>query len=165
MCVLDQNKLSLQAIHLFSLCSLFSFWLLPRLWALNPVSWSLRGQAEGSWGLEQCCAVPGNDCNTAQGHCRDHTSTGNFIFRLGPGDPERFEAINPPGAGEAYQECAVTFWPTFGYDAGWHADMFLGHDDLGGWAYCHLGHAYRGSDQAACGGDPENPELEVWYLK
>ena len=123
----------------------------------------LCSQAEGSWSKERCCAVQGNDCSSY--NCRDHTSSSDYLYRLSPGEPERYEPI--PGGDADYQYAAPSFWPNFGYvelNIGWND----GPPGTGG--CCDQGHTYRGSANAACGGDSNyigtwgHTDLEVWFI-
>eukprot|EP01049_Picozoa_sp_SAG25_P021499 SAG25_NODE_8010_length_446_cov_0.495677_1_plen_90_part_01 len=80
-----------------------------------PVCWPpLRvcvcSQAEGSWSKERCCAVQGNTCQSTT--CDDHTSSSDYLYRLSPGEPERYETI--PGGYTEYQDAGPTYWPWFG---------------------------------------------------
>ena len=120
----------------------------------------LCSQAEGSWSYERCCAVQGNNCLSS--FCEDHTSSSDYLYRLSPGEPKRYEPI--PGGYTQYQRAGPAYWPTFG-----------GHDDLcigylngppGTGGYCPQGATYRGSPNAACGGDGNwgHTDLEVWFI-
>ena len=73
-----------------------------------PVCWPpLRvcvcSQAEGSWSKERCCAVQGNECGSA--YCYDRASSSDYLYRLSPGEPERYEVI--PGGDAEYQQALV----------------------------------------------------------
>jgi hypothetical protein len=118
--------------------------------------------------VERCCAVQGNYCRSSPDLCTDNTASNDYLYRLSPGEPERYEPI--PGGNTDYQFVDPTYWPQFG-----------GNDDLRiGWAtdgrtvvspgtnsYCDQGHTYRGSPDAACGGNYGNwghTDLEVWFI-
>jgi hypothetical protein len=125
-------------------------------------------QAEGSWSWgtgagpgerEGCCAVQGNGCYS--GYCSDHTSSSDYLYRLSPGEPERYETI--PGGGTEYQIVDPSYWPVFGGGA----DLWIGSDGPPGTGgYCSQGTTYRGSDNAACGGFNNwgHTDLEVWFI-
>ena len=116
-------------------------------------------QAEGSWSKERCCAVQGNDCHST--YCVDHTSSSDYLYRLSPGEPERYETI--PGGDTRYQVAKPTYWPTFGDGS----DLFIGYNGPPGTdGYCDQGQTYRGSPNAACGGERNwgHTDLEVWFI-
>jgi hypothetical protein len=130
---------------------------------------ALRGcsQAEGSWSKERCCAVQGNDCRSSPGqgstYCCDHTSSSDYLYRLSPGEPERYETI--PGGSTYYQGANPTNWPMFGNVA--DNDLRIGWNSLPGtYGYCDQGHTYRGSYNEACGGEMNwgHTDLEVWFI-
>jgi hypothetical protein len=122
----------------------------------------LCSQAEGSWSKERCCAVQGNNCPGGFLGCTDHTSSSDYLYRLSPGEPERYETI--PGGDTRYQRIDPTLWPVFGFSG----DLTIGYGNgppgPGGW--CNQGHTYRGSPNAACGGDGNwgHTDLEVWFI-
>ena len=120
----------------------------------------LCSQAEGSWSKERCCAVQGNDCYS--GGCTDRTSSSDYLYRLSPGEPERYEPI--PGGSTEYQKAAPDRWPFFGY----HGDLAVGRDNgpPGANGYCNQSETYRGSPNAACGGFQNwgHTDLEVWFI-
>ena len=119
-------------------------------------------QAEGSWSKERCCAVHGNDCNNHYDYCYDRTSSSDYLYRLSPGEPERYEPI--PGGVTVYQHADPTYWPEFGYGN----DLYIGGNGPPGGAggMCYQGYTYRGSTNAACGGDSNwgHTDLEVWFI-
>ena len=126
---------------------------------------ALCSQAEGSWSRERCCAVQGNDCGSSD--CEDYTSSSDYLYRLSPGEPERYETI--PGGDTHYQETRPTYWPTFGYYTGNGIDLTIGYNNgpPGGTdGYCDQGATYRGSTNAACGGYGNwgHTDLEVWFV-
>ena len=90
-------------------------------------------QAAGSWSVDACCAVPGNDCHSTYCHdlpgrhgpgpgvtpcsgtgcdyCWDRTSSSDWLFGLWPGPPQRFE---PTGTDTTYQVVYADYWPSWG---------------------------------------------------
>ena len=116
-------------------------------------------QAEGSWSKERCCAVQGNTCYNSG--CWDHTSSSDYLYRLSPGEPERYETI--PGGDTRYQWVKPTCWPIF--DSG---DLSIGGNGPPGGTYgrCVQGGTYRGSLNATCGGafNWGHTDLEVWFI-
>eukprot|EP01045_Picozoa_sp_COSAG04_P054198 COSAG04_NODE_24088_length_327_cov_1.004386_1_plen_65_part_10 len=46
-------------------------------------------QAAGSWSMDACCAVHGNECISTP--CVDRASSSSWLFGLWPGPPQRFE--------------------------------------------------------------------------
>ena len=118
----------------------------------------LCSQAEGSWSYERCCAVQGNNCLSS--FCEDHTSSSDYLYRLSPGEPERYETT---GDNAWYQYVYPTRWPIFGYD-----DLTIGayNGPPGTDGYCDQGGTYRGSHNAACGGYHNwgHTDLEVWFI-
>ena len=117
-------------------------------------------QAEGSWSKERCCAVQGNDCYGSD-YCSDRTSSSDYLYRLSPGEPERYEPI--PGGITRYQWADPTWWPCFGGNG----DLRIGWSGPPGThGYCDQGTTYRGSPNAACG-DNRNwgqTDLEFWFI-
>eukprot|EP01046_Picozoa_sp_COSAG06_P009927 COSAG06_NODE_530_length_14570_cov_23.269435_18_plen_146_part_00 len=120
----------------------------------------LCSQAEGSWSKERCCAVQGNICGST--YCIDRTASSDYLYRLSPGEPERYETI--PGGSTNYQRATPTFWPYFGNGC----DLDIGYDNgpPGTGGYCSQGTTYRGSPDAACGGYQNwgHTDLEVWFI-
>ena len=115
-------------------------------------------QAAGSWSVDACCAVPGNDCYREQASCYDRASSSDWLFGLWPGPPQRFE---PTGTDRRYQIVWAGWWPKWGGDGG---DLSIGAPG-GVNAYCQQGVTYRGTDGEICGGN-ENwgaTDVEVWY--
>jgi hypothetical protein len=92
----------------------------------------------------------------------DRTASSDYLYRLSPGEPERYEPI--PGGITIYQRVAPTYWPTFG--SGW--DLSIGSNGPPGGTHgmCPQGHTYRGGDNAVCGGDSNwgHTDLEVWFI-
>eukprot|EP01046_Picozoa_sp_COSAG06_P012223 COSAG06_NODE_711_length_12877_cov_16.318281_12_plen_148_part_00 len=126
---------------------------------LHMCCFCLCSQAEGSWSKERCCAVQGNTCYSIA--CDDHTSSSDYLYRLSPGEPERYETI--PGGNTRYQQAAPTLWPVFG-DWG---DLVIGsYGPPGANGFCDQGGTCRGSPNAACGGDSNwgHTDLEVWFI-
>ena len=115
-------------------------------------------QAAGSWSVDACCAVHGNDCSG--GGCHDVASSSDWLFGLWPGPPQRFE---PTGTDTYYQDVAADEWPRWGVN-----DLAIGDTSgppggSGGW--CHQGRTYRGTEGEICGGDGNwgATDVEVWY--
>ena len=118
-------------------------------------------QAAGSWSMDACCAVPGNDCHRDTGHCWDQASSSDWLFGLWPGPPQRFE---PTGTGTDYQRVRAGQWPRWG---GNH-DLAIGHTSGapgGSTGACSQGSTYRGTDGEICGGENNwgATDGEVWY--
>ena len=115
-------------------------------------------QAEKSWSMDRCCAVQGNECRGDS--CTDRTASSDYLYRLSPGEPERYEPI--PGGNTIYQEASPTSWPYFGGTG----DLRIGYDGPPGGThgYCNQGGTYRGSNNEACGGYQNwgHTDLEVW---
>ena len=126
-------------------------------------------QAAGSWSVDACCAVHGNDCYNKAGRscsgsacpeCDDRTSSSDWLFGLWPGPPQRFE---PTGTDTTYQYVLADEWPRWG-----NADLaigFMSGAPGGSHGYCEQGGTYRGTDGEICGGDTNwgATDVEVWY--
>ena len=110
-------------------------------------------QAAGSWSVDACCAVHGNECHREDNppNCWDHASSSDWLFGLWPGPPQRFE---PTGTDTDYRYVYVDGWP----DWGGGGDL-----DIGGG--CSQGRTYRGTTGEICGGDSNwgATDVEVWY--
>ena len=117
-------------------------------------------QAAGSWSLDACCAVHGNECDRDNHYCEDHTSSSDWLFGLWPGPPQRFE---PTGTDTDYQRVRADDWPAWGY--GGDLDIGFSGAPGGSGGYCHQGTTYRGTDGEICGGDGNwgATDVEVWY--
>ena len=106
---------------------------------------SASAQAEHSFGKTECCKIEGNTCYGLD--CYDTTATADFLYRLDPGEPERYEAYSGSTNNKAYQYAQPTAWPTFGYGRdNTRGDLNFNSD------YCNQGTTYRGTLNAACGG-------------
>ena len=105
-------------------------------------------QAEKSWSKDRCCAVAGNPCSNQYNYCYDFTASSDYLYRLSPGDPERYE---PTEGNTFYQTASPTYWPRFGQGG----DLNIGSNGPPGTsgACCYQGGTYRGSPNEACGGD------------
>eukprot|EP01045_Picozoa_sp_COSAG04_P003433 COSAG04_NODE_140_length_23600_cov_1779.264414_1_plen_132_part_00 len=122
-------------------------------------------QAAGSWSMDACCAVHGNECHRNYDHplCYDHTSSSSWLFGLWPGPPQRFE---PTGTDTHYQLVEADSWPHWG---GSYGDLRIGAiiDGApgGSHGYCHQGRTYRGTPDEICGGYGNwgATDVEVWY--
>jgi hypothetical protein len=102
--------------------------------------------------------------------CFDDTSSADFLFRLQPGDPQRF--LPKPGGGTAiYQTVITDAWPM------WGADLYMGDTGPPGTdGFCNQSNTYAGSPNASCGGGPPTAQgpangtswgqtdLEAWRL-
>lgn len=93
----------------------------------------------------------------------DTTATGNFIFGLEPGTPERHNPTTP----NHYQMLSPDYWPTWGAgtDLTMGANGFSGGDGpSGSGGYCDQGGTYSGSNSQICGGNRNwgTTELQVW---
>ena len=132
-------------------------------------------QAAGSWSVDACCAVHGNECHDqgkSYAHCYDRASSSSWLFGLWPGPPQRFEPTGPqwgarhPGAATDYQLVQADYWPDWGYNG----DLAIG--ETSGWGApggsdgsCNQGGTYRGTKGDICGGDSNwgATDVEVWY--
>lgn len=136
-------------------------------------------QAAKSWSATACCDVKENWCVDEgllpNGFCGDHTAASDFIFRLQPGEPQRYL---PTGTGvekNLYQHNQPDGWPAWG-----NGDLSMGciggsAEGPGNWGMCHQGDTYTGRDNDACGGstgygDPCSglgcwgpTDMEVWF--
>eukprot|EP01043_Picozoa_sp_COSAG02_P058675 COSAG02_NODE_7343_length_3054_cov_1034.035533_5_plen_151_part_00 len=126
----------------------------------------LCSQAEGSWSKERCCAVRGNTCDS--GYCYDRISSSDYLYRLSPGEPERYET-NHPGNTRGYQDVYASNWPSFGgVKQNGPFDLLIGDNNgpPGLHGHCNQGDTYRGSHNAACGGYHNwgHTDLEVWFI-
>ena len=122
-------------------------------------------QAAGSWSLDACCAVHGNQCNRDDcggscPDCTDRASSSDWLFGLWPGPPQRFE---PTGTDAGYQDVEAGGWPRWGYSG----DLSIGGSGApgGSGGYCGQGGTYRGKRGEICGGDHNwgTTAVEVWY--
>ena len=121
-------------------------------------------QAAGSWSVDACCAVPGNDCDTWPDLCYDRASSSDWLFGLWPGPPQRFE---PTGTDTRYQYVEAEYWPSWGGGADLSIDIGSSGAPGGSRGYCFQGGTYRGTDGEICGGDGDGnwgaTDVEVWY--
>ena len=118
-------------------------------------------QAAGSWSLDACCAVDGNDCHNAgcSDCCLDRASSSDWLFGLWPGPPQRFDPT-----GNNYQVVRVDWWPWWGH----YGDLDIGGSSGapgGSHGGCDQGSTYRGTDGEICGGDGNwgATDVEVWH--
>ena len=133
-----------------------------------PLRVCVCSQAEGSWSKERCCAVQGNICNSNSSYlCKDRTASSDYLYRLSPGEPERYE---PTGRNTNYQFVQAHHWPWWGGDD----DLRNGYDLAigqtsgapgGSSGWCDQGGTYRGTEGEICGGDNNwgATAVEVWY--
>ena len=132
-----------------------------------------RAQAAGPWSKTACCAVSANTCFNS--YCTDHTASSDFLFRLQPGEPERFLPKGGTGTCAAtYQFVIPSDWPMWGCDGD---DLRMGdHGPPGGSdGFCRQSYTYAGSPNEACGGGPTSrggngqtwgpTDVEVWFPK
>ena len=94
-------------------------------------------------------------------YCVDRTSSADFIFRLQPGDSQRF-LPNAGTLGE-YQVVQPDSWPQWGLGG----DLFIANSGPPGQhGDCSQGHDYAGSRNEACGGENNwgETDLEAWRL-
>ena len=128
-------------------------------------------QAAGSWSMDACCAVDGNDCyneGAPNAFCYDQTSSSDWLFGLWPGPPQRFQ---PTGADTTYQSVDPRDWPWWGSGSGNYRDLSIGYSgppggqDGGSIAGCNQGGTYRGTEGEICGGGGNwgATDVEVWY--
>ena len=120
-------------------------------------------QAAGSWSVDACCAVHGNECDMQSWpyHCHARASSSDWLFGLWPGPPQRFE---PTGTDTHYQDVLADHWPRWGYPS----DLAIGRTSGapgGSHGYCQQGQTYRGTVGEICGGDGNwgATAVEVWY--
>ena len=125
-------------------------------------------QAAGSWSLDACCAVTGNDCHRDNNppYCYDRASSSDWLFGLWPGPPQRFEPTGTnasTGPDTVYQYVYADRWPRWGGGP----DLGIGHSDApgGSGGHCAQGGTYRGTDGEICGGEANwgATDVEVWY--
>jgi len=128
-------------------------------------AFSPRAQAVGAWSKDTCCQGSANRCYNAE--CDDETSSADSIFRLQPGDPERFlpTGTSPTGGHPTYQYVKAKGWPQWGYNY----DLNMGDDGPpgAGSSRCDQGGTYAGSPNEVCGGGYGTwgkTDLEVWRL-
>ena len=115
--------------------------------ARNELGYTFGGYAERSWSLDTCLVnggdQPGNYCN-------ERTASGNFIFGLEPGSPERFD---PTGVDTNYQRTGPSYWPVWGLHGalssgynGYDLSMGTGNGPPGtNQADCFVGQTYGAS--------------------
>ena len=130
-------------------------------------------QAAGPWSKTACCAVSGNECRDS-GTCVDKHAASDFLFRLQPGEPQRFRPATPEYlASHATQEYLAYHqlvgpdsWPRWGL-----GDLWMGDDGgpPGTRGLCNQGNTYAGRGNYACGGNYDSnwgrTDLEAWYLE
>ena len=126
-------------------------------------------QAAGSWSVDACCAVHGNDCCRGEtappchGHtyCFDRASSSDWLFGLWPGPPQRFE---PTGTNTWYQTTWADHWPKWGGSGDLDVGQTSGAPG-GSRGYCDQGGTYRGTHGEICGGYANwaATDVEVWY--
>ena len=115
--------------------------------------------------MTACCAANLGCGGSGTGHCWDRSASSDFLFRLQPGEPERFPPKGGTGsAATEYQAVAPSYWPVWGY--GFDLTMGDGGPPGGDGGYCGQGTTYAGSPNEACGGyGTWGPtDVEVWFL-
>ena len=124
-------------------------------------------QAVGSWSVDACCAVPGNDCHHSGGSaygCTDRASSSDWLFGLWPGPPQRFE---PTGTNTAYQTVGAGEWPQWGGNGSGDdlAIVVTSYAPDVSHGTCQQGGTYRGTHNEICGGEANwgATDVEVWY--
>ena len=148
--------------------------------AHNSLNFTFGGYAVGSWSNTTCCAASGkNGCHLcATGPCCvDRTSAADFIFGLGPNEPQRYlanDTLIQRDSTTYYQKAEPDRWPVWGGGA-----LNMGGDNgpPGTTAYCDQGITYGGQANEACGGGWDGyglpcegqgcwgkTDLEVWRL-
>ena len=121
-------------------------------------------QAAGSWSVDACCAVPGNDCDRDYHppRCDDRASSSDWLFGLWPGPPQRFEPTGTGSFANVYQDVYAERWPRWG-----DGDLSIGWASGapgGSGGYCIQGGTYRGAEGEICGGNNWGAtDVEVWY--
>ena len=123
-------------------------------------------QAVGSWSMDACCTVHGNECHRDNPspkdgpYCVDRASSSDWLFGLWPGPPQRFE---PTGRDTDYQYVRAGWWPRWGYPG----DLRIGSSGApgGSGGGCDQGGTYRGTAGEICGGDQNwgATDVEAWY--
>eukprot|EP01045_Picozoa_sp_COSAG04_P024910 COSAG04_NODE_3186_length_3075_cov_2.017809_2_plen_133_part_00 len=84
-------------------------------------------QAAGSWSVDACCAVDGNEClRPGYDSCIDRVSSSDWLFGLWPGPPQRFEPTGTGPFATEYQHARADRWPRWGSNG---PDLLIG---LGG---------------------------------
>eukprot|EP01043_Picozoa_sp_COSAG02_P029157 COSAG02_NODE_1801_length_10895_cov_4.369767_9_plen_181_part_00 len=138
----------------------------------NHGNYTFGGFAAGSWGIDQCCRIPGNDCNRKGGYCYAHAASEDFLFSLWnpkqpTSGPQRFLPNRPPPPGilpSEYQRVEPTSWPRWGMGNS-NTDLHMGGNErVGGrHANCYQGHSYAGAPGEICGGSGwGDTQFEVW---
>ena len=86
----------------------------------------------------------------------------DFLFRLQPGEPQRFLPMGTGSFATQYQVVQRGRWPHWGYD-----DLYMGTNGPpgGAHAFCDQGNTYAGSFNETCGGGGKwgRTGLEAWY--
>ena len=115
-------------------------------------------QAGGSRSLDKCCENQRNECQKPFPWCFDRTSSSDYLYRLGPGEPERYV----PTGRDNYFQTSSMYWPAFGSNGGDELSIFGGGTVPE--SKCNQGSTYDGIPNAACGGDNNwgRTDLEVW---
>ena len=138
--------------------------------ARNSLGYKFGGYAIGSWNKDACCAKSANVCTAYTTGCYDTTAAADFIFRLEPGDSQRFL---PNGADTNFQMASPASWPAFGN--GWDIDLGMNGPpgtDGGRCIGADTEGTYAAATNEVCGGNyPDSwrgdwgqTDIEVWRL-
>ena len=121
-----------------------------------------RAQAVGSRSEDTCCQRSGNEC--ASDGCIDQTSSADFLFRLQPGDPQRFL---PRPYGNTYYQYAVLSMGYTGPLATATSTWATPARSAPPTGHCGQGYTYAGSNNEVCGGYNNwgETKIEVWRLE
>ena len=136
----------------------------------------------GAWDVATCCRNATNQCKAVVGvgSCYDITSSGDFIFGLGPETPAKFAAKNDvPLDDKAYQYMNPLIWGDWGCCTDIVLHIGSGYR-LGTDGFCNQGHNYEGKPNQICGGSASSfdhgsagrvggsdwgeTEMETWRL-
>ena len=129
------------------------------------VKWLFGGVSFQSWGLDGCCGEDLNLCVTIERHdppfCVDKTHSETFLFRLEPGQPQRYGPVSSDPAYDGYNHywtVGPAWWPSFGSGA----DLSLANGDGG---HCDPT-TFAGVQNEICGGHEnwKQKVVEVWGI-
>lgn len=127
------------------------------------VRWLFGGVSFQSWGMEGCCGEDANLCVGIERHdppfCFDYTHSETFLFRLAPGQPQRYGIASSDPAHEGYNHYRTVgpaYWPSFGFGV----DLALANGDGG---HCEPA-TFEGVQNEICGGHEnwKQKVVEVW---
>lgn len=129
-------------------------------------------QAVSSWSAEACCAVSSNVCYRKHEPpeypddtwCKDYAPASDWLFKLWPGSPQRFDPIN---TAHVENQHTGPWWPRWGNGGGlleYGPDLWIGSRVPGAGGACAQGHTYGGTAHEICGGGNwGSTDVEVWY--